>query len=146
MKARNRKRFSAALSSALTLLFAVAFLTMAFLALIISLQFFAKFLLAAAIPFLLVSLLRFLIRAERPATAGKRAKEKNSFPSRHSYSGFFIATVSFLFFRPSISYALLAFAVLLATARVLSGKHYPRDVVAGAFLGVIFGTVTLLLF
>ena len=144
MKSTGRRRY-AALSDALTLLFAIVFSIMAFLALLISLRFLSKFLLSSAIFFLLASLLRILIRAERPKTAGKRARKKNSFPSRHSYSGFFIASVSFLFFRPSISYALLALAVLLAAARVLSGKHYPKDAIGGAFLGVAFGIVTLLI-
>ena len=131
-------------SHAMTAIFLLAYLAMACLAYGISVRELHKLLLFSLIPFLLVSLLRVLIASPRPATAGKHKGEKNSFPSRHAFSGFFIAMLAF-FYKTYLSYLLLGAAILLAAARVLSGEHYPKDVVAGAGIGVISGTVVLIL-
>ena len=101
-------------------------------------------LLSAAVPFLAVSAVRFLINAPRPYELydfyEKKPKDKHgkSFPSRHVYSAFVIATLAFVYSSPlGVSLALIG--VSLATARVLLGIHFIRDVVAGALIGIISG-------
>ena len=131
-------------SHVLTAFFAACYLAMAVLAYRKSTDLLWRFLLFSAIPVLVVTLLRLLIAAPRPSTAGRKSTKKNSFPSRHAFSAFFVAMLAF-FFGARFSYILLAFAIFLSVSRVLSGKHYPRDVVAGAALGVILGTVILVL-
>ncbi len=59
-----------------------------------------------------------------------------SFPSRHVFSICVIGT-SFLYLEPPLGALLLALGVLLGAARVLSGVHFPRDVLAGALIGVL---------
>lgn len=104
--------------------------------------------LASLILFLTLSLMRRLFKKARPYQGGgtvpPRREKNDSFPSRHAYSAFYIASLAFLI-TPAASYALLALAILLSAVRVLRGLHYPRDVVAGAFLGVAFATVTIII-
>lgn len=99
-----------------------------------------------ALSFMLVSLFRQKVNAKRPyelygfiplipkETAGK------SFPSRHVFSIFLIATTVF-FLQCSMGIVLWVAGVCLAVIRVVTGVHFPRDVVAGAVLGVFCGGV-----
>ena len=104
-----------------------------------------RILLLSAVPFLLVTGLRHLIPLARPTRRnGTPQKKSHSFPSRHAYSAFFIATV-FFGFSPLVSYLLFPAAILLSALRVMAGIHYPRDVVAGAFLGVTAAILLLIL-
>lgn len=131
----------------LTLGFAAIYLTLATLTLLKSFLLLLEFLVLSAIPFLLVTLIRSLFAAKRPYQESKAPPPRyginDSFPSRHAYSAFFVATVTFRF-SAIASYILLPFAILLSVLRVVAGYHYPRDVVAGAFFGVIAGIITLL--
>jgi membrane-associated phospholipid phosphatase len=57
-----------------------------------------------------------------------------SFPSGHSVTAF--ATVTALaFMAPRLGSWLFVLAVLIAASRVITGAHYPSDVIAGAALG-----------
>ncbi len=104
-----------------------------------------RILLFSAIPFLAVTALRYLIALPRPSRAdGEVQKKSHSFPSRHAYSAFFIATLAFAFSQRAIL-VLYPMAILLSVSRVLAGFHYPRDVIAGAGLGVVFGILAILL-
>lgn len=139
------------ISHILTATFALTYLLLLLLAYISchayqdSYRLLLRILLFSAIPFLAVTALRYLIALPRPSRAdGEVQKKSYSFPSRHTYSAFFIATLTFLFGGSAI-YVLYPMAILLAVARVLAGLHYPRDVVAGAGLGVIFGILAILL-
>lgn len=133
----------------LTAGFGAVFLSLMILSALEGLVPMGKLLLYSATPFLLVSLLRRFIAAKRPYQGSEAAAEEaphhganDSFPSRHSYSAFFISTLAFRI-TPGFSYCLFPAAILLALLRVLCGAHYPRDVVAGAFLGVLFAVVAL---
>lgn len=132
----------------LTAGFAAAYITFAVLSLLETPLLLLKLLVFSAIPSLLVTLMRRLFSAKRPYQETERIPPPrrgtdDSFPSRHAYSAFFIATIAF-HFSALTSYILLPLAILLSVMRVIAGYHYPRDVVAGAFLGVIAGILTLL--
>lgn len=94
-----------------------------------------------AVPFLLVSVARSLIRAPRPyelydfyEKKPHRAQGK-SFPSRHAFSAFAIA-VAMLAFDVMFGFLLLGLAILLCICRYLLGIHFPRDLWAGALIGI----------
>ena len=101
-----------------------------------------KFLIILGFPFLLVSLLRRIIKAPRPYEIydffekPPRAGTSDSFPSRHSFSVFAIGTVC-LFVSPVLGIITLVFGALLCFCRVAQGIHFIRDVIAGALIGVI---------
>ena len=68
----------------------------------------------------------------------------SSFPSSHMASvtgGLVILYASF----PAAWPALLLFGILLAFSRLHNGMHYPSDIVAGIVLGIIYGSVVLIL-
>lgn len=64
-----------------------------------------------------------------------------SFPSGHTAQTFFVVSLSASHFQlpPGITIALYSIAVLVAFTRVYVGAHYPRDVLAGAMLGLVWG-------
>ncbi|HEX7618798.1 MAG TPA: phosphatase PAP2 family protein [Verrucomicrobiae bacterium] len=69
-----------------------------------------------------------------------------SFPSGHTAQTFFVIALSISHFSlpPSIAVVLYGIAALVAFTRVYVGAHYPRDVVAGAILGSIWGILSVL--
>ena len=69
-----------------------------------------------------------------------------SFPSGHTTQTFFMMTLSALHFELPLAAAavLYGIAALVGITRVYLGVHYPRDVVAGAVLGLIWGWVGIL--
>lgn len=68
-----------------------------------------------------------------------------SFPSRHVFSAFAIACCWFAVSVP-MAVALLVCAALVALCRVVGGVHFPRDVIAGAVIGVAAGGLAAALF
>jgi membrane-associated phospholipid phosphatase len=66
-----------------------------------------------------------------------------SFPSGHTAQTFYMATLGVSHFQLPLDVAvgLYGIAVLVAFTRVYLGVHYPRDVIAGAILAVIWGTL-----
>mgnify|MGYP003299423908 CR=1 FL=1 len=110
-----------------------------------------KVCLICGVPFLIVSVARRIINAPRPYelyTFYERApknKSGSSFPSRHAFSVFVIATVT-LFAYPAVGAVLLLLGVTLCVCRVLTGIHFIRDVLTGALIGVISGIAGVLLF
>lgn len=103
-----------------------------------------------AVGFVAVSFFRRRFNAPRPyeccAIAPLIARDGagRSFPSRHAFSAFAIAASWFVASVP-VAFALLAAAVALAVCRVLGGVHFPRDVVAGAFIGSATGALAAFL-
>jgi membrane-associated phospholipid phosphatase len=74
-----------------------------------------------------------------------------SFPSGHTSQTFFLATILTITplrqeFGPGLGVpiALYTVAVLVGFTRVYVGAHYPRDVMAGAVLGSIWGILATL--
>ena len=106
--------------------------------------------LVPGVSFALVTVLRKAINAPRPYEVFEAAPvipkdtRGNSFPSRHAFSIFVIA-MTFCACCP-LAWAgpvMLAAGVLLAVIRVVSGVHFPRDVVVGALSGMLAGFVGL---
>ena len=103
-------------------------------------------LLVPGISFILVSVFRYLLNAPRPyEVTGKEPiiKRKGigkSFPSRHTFSTFVIAVTVFYFWPVAGILTGIAGAAL-ATARVLGGVHFLRDVIAGAIIGIGCGII-----
>ena len=103
-----------------------------------------------AVAFAAVSFFRRRFNAPRPdeccsiAPLIARDGAGKSFPSRHAFSAFAIAASWFAASAP-IAVVLLVAAGALAVCRVLGGVHFPRDVVAGAFIGSATGALAAFL-
>ena len=103
-----------------------------------------SFIFIPAICFLIITIFRKVINKQRPyeklpiQSLIKKEKKGQSFPSRHVFSIFLIATLWFYFWKP-IGIFLLIAGIFLAIVRVIGGVHFISDVCAGAFLGIIAG-------
>lgn len=75
----------------------------------------------------------------KPLVPKKDLKSGRSFPSRHAFCAFLIATMFAIVFQSVAGMVPLLLAAALGVVRVLEGVHFPRDVVAGAVLGVAAG-------
>jgi len=62
----------------------------------------------------------------------------DSFPSGHASASFALATVLARYF-PAFGAIAYGTAGLIAVSRVIRGSHYPTDVLAGLFLGLLVG-------
>ncbi len=105
----------------------------------------------AAIGFASVTVMRKAIAAPRPYQDGGQAPrivregEDDSFPSRHCFSAFLIASLWGVAGYPVVCSTLLILAVALGVLRVRGGVHYPKDV-AGAFaMAILFALVAFAL-
>lgn len=97
-----------------------------------------------AVSFLLVSAFRRVYSAPRPyellsiqPLIIKETKGK-SFPSRHVFSVFMIGMTYFYVERP-VGILIGIAGLLMGYIRVVSGVHFPKDVAAGAVLGILCG-------
>lgn len=114
-------------------------------------------------PILLSSLLGGLILVHaikdampRPRPSGlsfaqpMEAHRQSSFPSGHTTLAFCTATSAFLVARRRghkyVGATLFPWATLVGWSRVYRGVHWPSDVVAGAMLGILVGSVVELFF
>jgi undecaprenyl-diphosphatase len=73
------------------------------------------------------------------------ASDKFSFPSGHTSAAFCFSTITIITFGGAHT-AMLIWASLVGGSRVITGVHYPGDIVAGAVMGsgVGVGTASLL--
>lgn len=69
-----------------------------------------------------------------------------SFPSGHTSQVFFMASFlsRYFEFSPLVAFGLYGLAVLVGITRTYVGAHYPRDVIAGALLGSVWGILWML--
>jgi len=98
---------------------------------------------------LVVELAKAIFRRSRPFVrlaqtriVGYRPRGR-SFPSGHTSQAFFLATILAQHTAGAwASLALYTLAVLVAVTRMYVGAHYPRDVLAGAILGSVWGAIS----
>ena len=70
----------------------------------------------------------------------------SSFPSGHTTSAFALATVLALWCRKKwVSIVLVCAAALVGYSRIYLAQHFPADVMAGSCIGILFGTLTMVL-
>ena len=102
------------------------------------------------IPFIAVSIIRYLINAPRPYEVLEfyekkpKKREGRSFPSRHVFSMFLIGVI-LVASNPAVGIGLIILGAVLAFVRVAQGIHFLRDVVAGAIIGAVSGGIGLLI-
>ena len=96
---------------------------------------------------MVVEMVKFLIHRSRPFVHMTQTRlvgfqpHGRSFPSGHTSQAFFMATLVAQYFHPGvwIVFLLYAAALLVGVTRMYVGVHYPRDVLAGAILGIVWG-------
>ena len=97
----------------------------------------ARFVAVTAISFILVSIVRRFINSERPYTMYdfKPIIEKNK-------RGESIIGMAFLYIG-EIPLGIIVFVcgLIIAIVRVISGVHFPKDVIVGALVGILCGVV-----
>lgn len=106
-----------------------------------------------AVSFVFLSVFRRIANFPRPyevyglpSAIVKKTKGK-SFPSRHVFSAAVIGmTALYVFNTPLIGGAVLAIALAMAVFRVVSGMHFPHDVVAGFLYALISGIIGFFIF
>jgi len=107
---------------------------------------FWRVLLVPAISFLIMSIARALIDEPRPYETWDieplipKETRGRSFPGRHVFSAAVIAC-ALLWLDVDWGIDCFAVMVMIGAVRVIGGVHYPRDVIAGAALGIICGVI-----
>ncbi len=101
-----------------------------------------KFILVPGISFVVLSLVRRLIKRKRPYEVYdfkpmiKKETSQNSMPSRHVFSAVLIA-MCYLYYSMELGIILLILAFVSATIRVIGGVHFISDVLVGYVCGVL---------
>lgn len=98
-------------------------------------------LIITGVPFVCLSVVRKMIGRKRPYEIYgiepliEREKKGDSFPSRHIFSAFVIAT-TMGFINIYLGIAIGIIGLLVAILRVIGGVHFISDVMAGMILGI----------
>lgn len=107
----------------------------------------------AAVPFVILSVLRVLINSQRPyevfdiqefSELREKKKSGRSFPSRHVFSAFLIGVLWIPYALP-FGIAAILLGVLMALERVARGIHFIQDVLVGAVIGILSGVIGILI-
>ena len=108
--------------------------------------FLLRAILVPGISFVAVTVFRKVVNVPRPyekfdtPPVLEKDTPGKSFPSRHVFSIFVIAMTIFYVYT-GVGILLFAMGVLLAVLRVIGGVHEPRDVIAGALVGIASGVI-----
>ncbi len=110
-----------------------------------------KFVLVGLVAWLASLVLQILIKKPRPYESGKKVMMKPwmytpSFPSSHATISFALASYAFLLDWSWGGLILVLLAMVISAARVVTGYHYVRDVMAGAILGILIALGGIYLF
>lgn len=109
-------------------------------------EIFLKVMLIPLSVLVLVTAMRYIINAKRPyevydyTPAVKKDTKGKSFPSRHTASAFIIA-LAFLYVDIKVGVVMIAIAIAIGITRVLSGAHFIRDVIGGALISILIGSI-----
>lgn len=107
---------------------------------------FLKVLSVPAGVFVLVTVLRKIIKEERPyvrygvASVFDKDAKPDSMPSRHTASAFIIA-LAMLSVNITAGIVYLIIALLISVSRLCAGVHYIKDVLAGAAIAIACGII-----
>jgi undecaprenyl-diphosphatase len=104
------------------------------------------FLLGIALTAVVVLIIKFSVRRQRPEGEwGQiyRKTDPHSFPSGHAARALMLAVLGLALGPSWFGIALLIWAPLVGLARVATGLHYISDVLAGWVLGLVMGLATL---
>ena len=105
-----------------------------------------RYLLVCAVSFFALSALRSKLNWARPYEMFnidpliKKDTVGKSFPSRHIFSASVIAC-ALMWLNVWLGIAGFAIMAVIAVIRVIGGVHFPRDVIAGATLGILCGAI-----
>ncbi len=109
---------------------------------------FKPFLLVPASNFIFVSLLRKILNKPRPydlynyTPIVKYTKGKGtSFPSRHTSSAFVITISYFYINHLYLGIFMLFISLIIALSRILSGVHFPKDVLCASVISILWAIV-----
>ncbi len=107
---------------------------------------FWKILIIPMISFILVSIFRSYKNAPRPyeildiEQIINKSTKGNSFPSRHVFSILVIGMTLFYISIP-VGIFLMIIGAVVSVVRVVGGVHFPKDVAAGAVIGILSGII-----
>lgn len=102
-----------------------------------------RVLLVPAFTVLLNIFLRKVFKAKRPfdeLNINKMIEHKSnySFPSNHCVCSMIIS-VSIIYINIKLGFIMIILTIFTALSRIMTGLHYPSDVVAGLIIGLITG-------
>ncbi|HCW54399.1 MAG TPA: PAP2 family protein [Clostridium sp.] len=105
------------------------------------------FTLVPAIDFIFISLFRSYKNSTRPydiynfiPIVSFQPGKGKSFPSRHTASAFIIA-MACLYINTYLGLFMFALAFIIGISRVICGVHFPKDVISGMIISILFGYI-----
>ncbi len=100
---------------------------------------------SGVLAYVVAHLFKFILNTARPFVFLPNVislfeKTGNAFPSGHA--AFFMALgMTFYFLHKKVGYLFIIFALIISIARIVSGVHFPIDIVGGFVLGAIVSLV-----